>query len=57
MTDKNTQKKPYSKPEVAAIDLVPGEVLLEGCKTSSGNGAGDITPDCLDDSCIGEYGS
>ncbi|MBL7114620.1 MAG: hypothetical protein ISS35_02550 [Kiritimatiellae bacterium] len=57
MTDKHTQKKPYSKPEVAAIDLVPGEVLLEGCKTSTGGGAGDVTPDCIDDTCIGEYGS
>lgn len=31
-------KKPYSKPKIGQVKLVPGEAVLTGCKTTSGVG-------------------
>jgi len=54
-------RKPYRKPEIQRVQLVPGDAVLGGCKTvSSGGGIGlGTSGDCVDKTpqCVTTYGS
>ncbi|NLF13098.1 MAG: hypothetical protein GX597_15030 [Anaerolineaceae bacterium] len=39
-----SKRKPYVKPEMERIQLVPEEAVLGGCKTTSGGGIGTDFP-------------
>lgn len=39
------KRKPYQKPEIKQVDLVPEEAVLTGCKTQTGVNTGAPT-DC-----------
>jgi len=45
------QKKPYVKPELERVKLVPDEAVLGGCKTDAGGG---LLPagNCATASCV-----
>lgn len=42
MSDK--QRRPYDRPEMERVRLVPDEAVLGGCKISSGGGVGTEIP-------------
>lgn len=48
------QKKPYVKPELERVKLVPDEAVLGGCKTTDGGGIGTSSPagNCATASCV-----
>ena len=50
--DERRRRRPYHKPELHVVELEAGEVLGEGCKTSSGpNNVG--YPACgINQSCV-----
>jgi len=50
-------KGPYEKPKLRAINLLAGEVLAVGCKTSFGDPSGASGNGCLTGVCSRETGS
>lgn len=48
-TVKNSQKKPYQKPELKVIELVAEEVLGIGCKNDSASAPSGFT--CESNNC------
>ena len=49
-------RKPYAKPQIEMIKLIPGEaVLAEGCKASlTINAWKTSAPGCLDQGCVAD---
>jgi hypothetical protein len=50
-------KGPYEKPKLRAINLLAGEVLAVGCKTSFGDPLGVAGNGCLTGICSATLGS
>jgi hypothetical protein len=50
-------KGPYEKPKLRAINLLAGEVLAVGCKTSFGDPSGVGGNGCLTGICSATLGS
>jgi len=50
-------KGPYEKPKLRAINLLAGEVLAAGCKTSFGDPSGVAGNGCLTGICSATLGS
>ncbi len=52
-------RKPYTKPTVEVVSLVPDEAVLGGCKTDTGGGLGYTGSTCanLDAPCSTEFTS
>ncbi len=42
-TEKNEERRPYIKPSLAIVQLLPREVLAGPCKSNSMAGPGDVT--------------
>ena len=42
----NEKKRPYSKPEITQVRLLPEEAVLGGCKTPGGGGVGEFVANC-----------
>jgi hypothetical protein len=42
-TEIKAKRRPYKKPEIEQVRLVPEEAVLTGCKMSTQSGPGDIT--------------
>ena len=42
-TDKKEERRPYIKPGLAIVQLLPREVLAGPCKSNSMAGPGDVT--------------
>lgn len=47
-----SKRKPYVKPEMERIQLVPEEAVLGGCKSISGAEGIGQTGNCMTSSCI-----
>jgi hypothetical protein len=51
-------RKPYCKPEIERVKLVPEEAVLGGCKTlANGGGIGLVSGSCQLEGCITTWGS
>ena len=40
--EKNEERRPYVKPRLAVVQLLPREVLAGPCKSGSGAGPGEV---------------
>ena len=51
------KKKTYKKPEIKKVKLFTGEAVMTGCKTSTGDGAGNSGKGCAHPRCSKTIGS
>ena len=50
-TETKTTRRPYSKPQIEKVQLVPEEAVLQGCKGNDiqGQGGPNLQPPCPPD--------